>query len=247
MTSWRCSELPLVLNPRRWRNDMPRASLILKLKKDVWWGVENWLKNAEVRDCHTCDQSEKLATKVVVKSIEESTWDEFTWLCVTKENQIIMFLPWTSQPKARPWRIYELPFGKGNESPFWSIENTSSDMVHTPRLPWWRFQIVFTFTIVHPYLRKIPMFDDYFQIGWNRHLALHLFSLRFNAAPTKSHAKCLHTYRQDSMMAGVAARREPFFIHIGLKAGNAIFVGQQLIWRRTFWHSCLHIYKYIYI
>ena len=44
-------------------------------------GVENWLKNAEVRGCHTCAQMYKLATKVVVKSIEESTWDEFLLLC----------------------------------------------------------------------------------------------------------------------------------------------------------------------
>lgn len=110
MTIMTCDKLKvfwaaLGVEPATLRNDMPRASLILKLKKDVWWGVENWLKNAEVRDCHTCDRTEKLATKVVVKSIEESTWDEFTWLCFTKENQIIMFLPWTSQAKARPWRI----------------------------------------------------------------------------------------------------------------------------------------------
>ena len=88
-------------------------------------------------------------------------------------------------------------------------------------------QIVFTFTSSHSYFRKIPRFDNYFQIGWNHHLALHLFSLRFNAAPTTSHAKCIHTHRQDLMMAGVAARRA-FFIHSGGKAGNAIFVGQPL-------------------
>lgn len=119
-------------------------------------------------------------------------------------------------------------------------------MVHAPWLPRWCFQIVFTFTSSHSYFRKIPRFDNYFQIGWNHHLALHLFSLRFNAAPTTSHAKCIHTHRQDLMMAGVAARRA-FFIHSGGKAGNAIFVGQQLIWRRTFGHPGLYLYLYIYI
>ena len=77
---------------RKWRfediEDGPTKRFEVWTNSRIWsWkkmfdeGVENWLKNAEVRGCHTCAQMYKLATKAVVKSIEESTWDEFLLLC----------------------------------------------------------------------------------------------------------------------------------------------------------------------
>lgn len=108
------------------------------------------------------------------------------------------------------------------------------------------FSNSFYFHHFSPYFRKIPMFDNYFQIGWNHHLALHLFSLRFNAAPTKNYAKCLHTHRQDLMMAGVAARREPFLFTLEGKPGTQFLLGNNWFQEGHLGNQiyCIYIYTY---
>lgn len=109
------------------------------------------------------------------------------------------------------------------------------------------FSNSFYFHHFSPYFRKIPMFDNYFQIGWNHHLALHLFSLRFNAAPTKNYAKCLHTHRQDLMMAGVAARREPFLFTLEGKPGTQFLLGNNWFQEGHLGNQiyCIYIYTHI--